>query len=471
MANTPTIFYNATIGKSYDVDGVPRNDPIQCVDYFKYACKYNGIAPWACGGDGYADNIWYNRAAHAKDFDFITGYQNFKDGDFVIWPNRKRNANTPYSLSHIAMYYQGDMVGQNQTVDKNTIAGNKKKGVTRKKVSTSIWSRALGAMRFKCWEGVTTNTMIKLEAGKLISTTYDGASIYLYCQPIGTKLTMLSAKANDKVTDTARQLVKDIDRNDIWVYGKINANYFDAKSGQHLGVRCGLDEWAVPRQGAFYTYVVYDNADQSSAVMADNDFWLASDQCQMACSPGVVLMEQGQVIDNAWRYSNAARGTKNGATVETMLIRANGMFAMGISRGRLTLDQYLAFGKTIEGVQDIILMDGGGSSQLVVKGTPYYATSEKRPVANCLAFYKPMDKSEPESKDQQSEDKNTEEDKPEDKNTAQITNLEAQVADLQKQLDTANNNYQALLATSSAVTKERDSYRQKLDEIKTIIER
>lgn len=154
-----------------------------------------------------------------------------------------------------------------------------------------------------------------------------------------------------------------------------------------------------------------------------------------------------------------------------MLIRANGMFAMGISRGRLTLDQYLAFGKTIEGVQDIILMDGGGSSQLVVKGTPYYATSEKRPVANCLAFYKPMDKSEPESKDQQSEDKNTEEDKPEDKNTAQITNLEAQVADLQKQLDTANNNYQALLATSSAVTKERDSYRQKLDEIKTIIER
>lgn len=45
MANTPTIFYNATIGKSYDVDGVPRNDPIQCVDYFKYACKYNGIAP------------------------------------------------------------------------------------------------------------------------------------------------------------------------------------------------------------------------------------------------------------------------------------------------------------------------------------------------------------------------------------------------------------------------------------------
>ena len=154
-----------------------------------------------------------------------------------------------------------------------------------------------------------------------------------------------------------------------------------------------------------------------------------------------------------------------------MLIRANGMFAMGISRGRLTLDQYLAFGKTIEGVQDIILMDGGGSSQLIVKGTPYYATSEKRPVANCLAFYKPMDKSEPESKDQKSEDKNTDDNKAEDKNAAQIVNLQAQVADLQKQLDTANNNYQALLATSSAVTKERDSYRQKLDEIKTIIER
>ena len=88
-----------------------------------------------------------------------------------------------------------------------------------------------------------------------------------------------------------------------------------------------------------------------------------------------------------------------------------------------------------------------------------------------MAFYKPMNKNESESKDQESENKNTEEDKPEDKNAAQITNLQAQVADLQKQLDTANNNYQALLATSSAVTKERDSYRQKLDEIKTIIER
>lgn len=154
-----------------------------------------------------------------------------------------------------------------------------------------------------------------------------------------------------------------------------------------------------------------------------------------------------------------------------MLIRANGMFAMGISRGKLTLDQYLAFGKTIEGVQDIILMDGGGSSQLVVKGTPYYATSEKRPVANCLAFYKPMNENKSESKDQKSEDKPTEEDKFEDKNAAQIADLQALVADLQKQLDTANSNYQTLLATSDAVAKERDSYHQKLDEIKTIIER
>lgn len=154
-----------------------------------------------------------------------------------------------------------------------------------------------------------------------------------------------------------------------------------------------------------------------------------------------------------------------------MLIRANGMFAMGISRGKLTLDQYLAFGKTIEGVQDIVLMDGGGSSQLIVKGTPYYATSEKRPVANCLAFYKPMNKSESESKDQKSENNKTEEDKTEDKNAAQIVNLQAQVADLQKQLDTANSNYKSLLATADAIAKERDLYHQKLDEIKTIVER
>ena len=38
MAITAEEFYKNTIGKSYDMDGVPVADPIQCADYFKVAC-------------------------------------------------------------------------------------------------------------------------------------------------------------------------------------------------------------------------------------------------------------------------------------------------------------------------------------------------------------------------------------------------------------------------------------------------
>lgn len=145
---TPADFYNKTIGNLYEMDGVPVGDPYQCADYFKKACVdllgYN----WPAGGDGYVDNWWYNRGEHADVLDFISP-GHFQNGDFVIWPNASRGE-TPFPLSHIGMYYDGDLVGMNQ---------NGHKEVTRISCSPEQWDMALGAFRFKNWSEINQGKM------------------------------------------------------------------------------------------------------------------------------------------------------------------------------------------------------------------------------------------------------------------------------------------------------------------------
>ena len=106
---TPQEFYTETLGKSYDMDGVPVRDPIQCADFFKVACRYVLGYHWATGGDGYVDNWWYNRnAQHPELFNFITDWRQLKNGDFVVWPHASRSSTTPFPLSHIGMYWEKD---------------------------------------------------------------------------------------------------------------------------------------------------------------------------------------------------------------------------------------------------------------------------------------------------------------------------------------------------------------------------
>lgn len=144
---SPQEFYNSTIGKLYDMDGVPVGDPYQCADYFKKACVDLLGYCFPAGGDGYVDNFWYNKDAHAEAFDFVEDPAEFRDGDFVIWRNASRGE-TPFPLSHIGMFYQGDLVGMNQ---------NGHKEVTRIDCPERTWNQALGAFRFKNWAGSGIN--------------------------------------------------------------------------------------------------------------------------------------------------------------------------------------------------------------------------------------------------------------------------------------------------------------------------
>ena len=141
---TPLEFYNSTLGKSFDMDGVPKSQPFQCVDYYKKGCQEVLGFHYPTGGDGYADYYWIDKRYKDK-LDYISDWTKFQNGDFVIWGNSKRFNPTPFPLSHIAMFWQENgkkyMVGENQP----------NKYVTKKEEPDSVWQQALGAIRFKAW--------------------------------------------------------------------------------------------------------------------------------------------------------------------------------------------------------------------------------------------------------------------------------------------------------------------------------
>ena len=98
---TPEQFYNETIGKKIDVDGVYGN---QCVDLFHYFCNRTGV-PYATTVTGWAGGLWTHRRDHySKYFKWITNFNDLKTGDWIMTTNPE----------HVAMWYNGKMLGENQ---------------------------------------------------------------------------------------------------------------------------------------------------------------------------------------------------------------------------------------------------------------------------------------------------------------------------------------------------------------------
>lgn len=130
---TPKQWYDLTIGKAYNTDGYYG---AQCWDYFDYFCRYMKItASRHCNLTGFAGDIWQNRTKNGfnKWFTFVTP-DKIQEGDWLFWKK------------HVAFYYGGKEVGQNQ--------GNP----PRMYVSNMNLNRngLLGGFRYKSWTKTTT---------------------------------------------------------------------------------------------------------------------------------------------------------------------------------------------------------------------------------------------------------------------------------------------------------------------------
>lgn len=143
MVMTPKQFVEKYNGRGIDWDGAYG---IQCVDAFKLCCQLLGI-PVKATPNNWADGYWLyrNQLGFDKYFDYVTGSQNFKNGDWVIW--KQKSASHP--SSHIAMYYNGKEFGQNQ-------GGNRYFNL-----KATNFTDALGALRPKVWAKISGGTTVK----------------------------------------------------------------------------------------------------------------------------------------------------------------------------------------------------------------------------------------------------------------------------------------------------------------------
>ena len=379
MDANPQEFYNRTVGKAYDVDG---SYGFQCWDLWAECCRSNGVplSVIHCSLTGYVEDTWKlrHKSGILQYFDAIPADQIIV-GDWIIWGK-------DYSLtpkSHVAMAWMNrQSFGQSQS-------GIKQANL----VSYLDWNRALGAFRLKQWEA---RNMLYIVPGKLLRTTYNDQQIILLPQPSGTKLGLISAKEEGKPYSLSRQLIGDIDDPNIIVYGKMNANYFimnGAEAGQHLGVRVGFGEtWEIPMQNAYYWFTIRTDGDTD--VGLDVQWPYAKGQVTMACSPALINYRRGAIVN--YQSPNAA-GSKVYPNTQSMLIRTSDLYIFAMCTGSLRPTQCRNWAMaSIPNLQDVMFMDSGGSSCLQNGYDVYYATSERRRIADALVFYCDKDDDIPE---------------------------------------------------------------------------
>ena len=139
---TPQQWYNMTYGQGYNVDGAYGN---QCWDYFAYFVKYFGLGLNVhCANTGYVGDLWdlRNTYGYSKHFEFITSSSKLQNGDWVIWP--RGSSACPYS--HVAMYWNGAAVGQNQGGRMYVCTANIQ------------FSQMAGAFRWKGWSSGSSSS-------------------------------------------------------------------------------------------------------------------------------------------------------------------------------------------------------------------------------------------------------------------------------------------------------------------------
>ena len=215
---------------------------------------------------------------------------------------------------------------------------------------------------------------------KIIHDQFAGQDIIVRAQGDGESISLFSAKTDGSVTGYSVQLLQNIKSDSVNITAKMNANYFVMASGMALGVRCGIDEWSVPRQYAWYYYAL--RKDGSSEVGMDTSFWYTDREVQFACSPAMILLYHGETVN--WT-SPAAVGTKNGSNTQSMLLRTkSGRFMLAVCKGRLTPLQCRAWALGME-AEDLILMDSGESTCLESEGELLMSTT--REVSTAIGFY------------------------------------------------------------------------------------
>lgn len=142
--STANQFLTETLGKRYDMDKYPKDQPYQCWDYGDYFWVNQVGRPLItkAGGNGCARDCWnISRVTNAgNDFNLITDKNSLKVGDWCIFNGGKNG--------HIGIVKS--IVRKGQTV---VLQGENQGSVAVTAINYSL-STFLGAFRYKGWESV-----------------------------------------------------------------------------------------------------------------------------------------------------------------------------------------------------------------------------------------------------------------------------------------------------------------------------
>lgn len=360
----PDEFHQKYMGWGKDVDGVAG---IQCVDLFKEFLRIIGVPNWSApiGGDGYADNIWYNRSRWAQWLTPVSRGQ-FQDGDIVLFPHRRRGGTT-HPNSHVCFWYSGKEFGTNQSASRKACD------------KATNWTDALGGLRWKGWG------RMELKGGYQ-EVKISGVTVTAYKS--NNHLGLINAGGLKKLDQ--------IDMEGILIYERSGNDLFDAAGtvyGPRICLNGQVDE---PEDSKNYLY--YAILKDGSLSFGDWDGKYkdpAGYQCMF--SPKAIYAT-GKITKYAPQYGIKALSESVWQAYVAHL--ADGSFVKGVSKGAINASA-LWSGLQAYGADSLAIMDGGSggigsAQQRYWNGSAAVdAQTSGRAVGDILVFYDPAETEKP----------------------------------------------------------------------------
>ena len=361
---TPDEWIRYSLGKSFDTDNYPAQK-YQCWDWFDKWCRVVDIpCSRFCSLTGYVGDLWKLRYAYGYDkfFDFITSVHQLQNGDWI------------FKEQHVAMYYDGHQVGQNQgsveqpyTLHPYVVVGN---------FNTSGF---MGAMRWKEWV-----SSIKVGA----SDPVFGGHLYHLFKGFKTDFGIGVLSAGLNKVDSIRKL----DSDSILNYAKITgANYYQMRTDlpeQPYGTTYG--DLSSPINGVYQSLpnqrsTLYYDIEMNSFGDCTNIY---VDKTHNVYSPALVYPNKNGNFEYA---TMVGIQHINNSNIYTFCIRYKDSWVFGLNDCKLSPKEIVNDLLSTCFV-NIAFLDGGGSAQMGRwNGTEFeYVRDTGRKVPSALTLYKSM---------------------------------------------------------------------------------
>ena len=199
--------------------------------------------------------------------------------------------------------------------------------------------------------------------------------------------------------------IQDFDNEHLLIVAATNANYFQMQTGQadrygtHYGVEQTYDGVDLaPKKEGLLAY--FDSINSGIEVAHSSGYWLSRNEVNWGCTPYSVVRHKGVSVNIRSTDLGNKEGVKN---TQTMIARINDHWFFILCRSKVLPSVMARYAESL-GADEAMLMDSGGSSQLMAwdgkKYSPEIYTGRHIPNVFVIAKektadFKPVDEHDP----------------------------------------------------------------------------